>query len=78
MKHLLEETKYFTFEKEEEINGIKYELYLDDYGQSYVIAYKDPIDGEIIEIGCGTYNDYQDTLDYCVKKNKKRGKEFIL
>lgn len=75
MRHLLEkeENQYFTFEKEIVIDGIKYEIYNDDYGQSYIIAYEDPDTGETIELGCGTYCDYQDVLEYCVKHNK-RGK----
>lgn len=44
-------------------NGVEFEVYLDDYGQSYFLAWVDPKTGEIKERGCGTYNDYHSEIE---------------
>lgn len=53
---LLETNKYFTFEKEVECKGIKFELYNDDCGQCYVLAWTE--NGRVKSWSCGTFNDY--------------------
>lgn len=41
-----------------ELDGVKYEVYEDDYGQCYFFQYEE--NGELHEEGCGTYNpDYK-------------------
>lgn len=52
---LLQETEYFTFIESFEELGIYFEVYLDDYGQSYVLVWKDD-SGNVKEWCCGTYN----------------------
>jgi len=72
MEHYLETNDVFTFIKSVEHNGHIYEIYLDDYGQSYFIGYKDVITNEIEEICCGTYCDYEDTLEYIIEKQERK------
>ena len=72
MEHYLETSQYFTFIKSIEHNGRIYEIYLDDYGQSYVIGYKDIITDEIEELGCGTYCDYEYALEYIIEKQERK------
>lgn len=47
---------YFTFVKKVEKLGQEFEVYLDDYGQSFIIAWKSN-NGKIETFCCGTYND---------------------
>ena len=49
--------EYFTFEKEEIYKGVLFQIYRDDYGMSYHLAWKEP-NGEIKEWSCGMCNDY--------------------
>ena len=67
---LLPENQYFTLIETRVIDGIEYEVYNDDYGQSFHIAYKNPKTGTVEELGCGTYCDFKDTLDWLVERNK--------
>lgn len=55
-----------------ELDGEKYDVYLDDYGQCYYFKYTDE-NGEIKEIGCGTYNfNYrQEIIDFHKWRFKK-------
>ena len=53
----------FQFVKLENCKGINFEVYSDDYGQSYVLAWIDPRTKEIKEWCCGTYNDYHNDMD---------------
>ena len=85
MKTLLETSTYFTYVKTEVVSGIEFEVYLDDYGMSYVLAWRDPINNTICEWGCGTCNDYHiemlDIANYLVKnltKESGNSKEKIL
>lgn len=71
-KHLLETDDYFTYEKTTMCNGIKFEIYLDDYSMSYVLAWKDKITGEICKWNCGMCNNYEvDMHDIAERENKK-------
>ena len=45
--------------KEEDCEGIVFQIYIDDYGQSYHLAWRDPNTNEIKSWCCGTYNDYE-------------------
>ena len=49
--------EYFTFEKEEIYKGVLFQIYRDDYGMSYHLAWKES-NGEIKEWSCGMCNDY--------------------
>ena len=53
----------FKFVKLENCKGINFEVYSDDYGQSYVLAWIDPRTREIKTWCCGTYNDYQNDME---------------
>ena len=59
--HLLDNeiNEYFKPVKWENCKGINFEIYADDYGQSYVLAWIDPRAKEIKQWNCGTYNDYR-------------------
>jgi hypothetical protein len=56
--HWLRETKEFRFYSAEEYDGELFEVYVDDYGQSFVLAWIDPVDCKVQEWSCGLYNDY--------------------
>lgn len=75
MKTLLETSTYFTYVKTEVVSGIEFEVYLDDYGMSYVLAWRDPRNNTICEWGCGMCNDYHiemlDIANYLVKNLTK-------
>ena len=66
--------EYFTFEKEEICKGVLFQIYRDDYGMSYHLAWKEP-NGEIKEWSCGMCNDYywdmEDIAEYINKKKEK-------
>ena len=57
-------------------DGSRYEVHLDDYGQSYFIVYT-TVDGNTSEAGCGSYcTEYIETIEYlhnCYSK-KMEGK----
>ena len=63
--HLLENeiNENFKFVKTENCKGVNFEVYLDDYGQSFVLAWIDPHTKEIKQWCCGTYNDYQNDME---------------
>lgn len=67
MKTLLKTDEYFTFVKKETCKGVEFEVYIDDYGMTYVLAWKDET-GEVNTWGCGMCNDYhiemEDIADY--------------
>ena len=62
----------FTFLKTEKYKGISFDIYMDDYGQSYTLAWIDPNTEEISKWCCGTYNgfkdDMEDIADYILRK----------
>lgn len=68
---------YFTFVKKEKHLDTTFEIYCDDYGQSYVLAWKE--NGKVQEWCCGTYNDYEmeieDIAYYTCIKKINRGEE---
>ena len=45
------------------LKGINFEVYLDDYGQSYVLAWINPRTKKIEQWCCGTYNVYQNDME---------------
>ena len=49
IKPLLEKelNEYFTFEGRKTIDGVDIDVYCDDYGQNYVLAWLDPINNEV-------------------------------
>ena len=55
----LSEDESLEFVKEENCKGIVFQIYMDDYGQSYHLAWRDPNTNEINSWCCGTYNDYE-------------------
>jgi hypothetical protein len=56
--------EYFTFIEYEECLGIRFEVYLDDYGQSYHLAWINPNTREKEKWCCGTYNNnYKETIE---------------
>lgn len=64
----------FSFIKKEVYEDVEFEVYLDDYGQSYFLVWLDPTTGELQEWGCGTYNDYHfDMEDIAAHVNKLKG-----
>ena len=71
-KGILEKDPRYPLIESKTINGILYEVYLDDYGQSYFIKWLDPKTHEISEAGCGTYCGYEDTLEYLVEIHTKK------
>lgn len=74
MSHLLDTSDYFTYEKTEICKGIEFEIYRDDYGMSYFLAWRDPQTNKVKEWCCGTCNDYhwdmEDIADYILEQNK--------
>ena len=74
--HWLKEDDTFKFYSAEEYDGVLFEVYVDDYGQSFHLAWIDPETCEIQEWCCGSYNDYYfDMEDIAASVNEKRGKE---
>lgn len=64
----------FSFIKKEIYEDVEFEIYLDDYGQSYFLVWIDPITKELQEWGCGTYNDYHlDMKDIAAHVNRLKG-----
>ena len=55
----LEENENFKLVRCEVVKGIQFQIYLDDYGQSYHLAWRDPLTDEVKSWCCGTYNDYK-------------------
>ena len=74
MELWLKEDEYFKFVKEIECKEVIFQLYLDDYGQSYHLAWRDPKTNEVKSWCCGTYNSYEwdieDIADYI---NEQKG-----
>ena len=50
--------EFFTFHKHETCQDILFDVYYDDYGMSYHLAWISPRTGEIKEWSCGMCNDY--------------------
>ena len=64
----------FSFIKKEIYEGVEFEIYLDDHGQSYFLVWVDPITKKLQEWCCGTYNDYYfDMKDIAAHVNKLKG-----
>ena len=63
--HLLDNeiNESFKFLKTEYYKGMNFEVYVDDYGQSYVLAWINPHTKEIEQWCCGTYNDYHNDME---------------
>ena len=75
-KHLLETSQFFTFEEYINYEDINFELYYDDYGMSYFLAWVDPISGETKEWSCGMGNDYKyDLIDIAMSIKKQKGEK---
>lgn len=55
----LSKNESLEFVKEENCKGIVFQIYMDDYGQSYILAWRDPNTNKINTWCCGTYNDYE-------------------
>lgn len=65
----------FKFFKYETNKGIDFEVYIDDYGQSFTLAWIDPITNAISQWCCGAYNDYRwDMEDIAIYVNKRKEK----
>ena len=62
-KKLLKTDDVFHYETTIIKNNIEFEIYADDYGMSYFIAWKDPITKEVKEWCCGMGNDYETDLE---------------
>lgn len=58
---------YFTFVKKVTKLGQEFEIYLDDYGQSFIVAW---LENDVVqEVGCGTYNsDWEIMVEYFALK----------
>lgn len=61
-------TKEYSYIGYFNIDDKRYELYDDDYGQTYVIEYFDKENNKQ-EICCGAYCNYMSTLEYIIGKN---------
>ena len=74
MAHYLEkeENEYFTYFKEFKENGRRYEIYDDDYGQCFVIAWRDVETGDIDQWSCGAYNDYVLDLESIIESQNRK------
>lgn len=57
---------YFSFEGSTIYKGHLINLYMDDYGQCWVIQFME--DGELKEEGCGTYCDWRDYVEWRFRK----------
>lgn len=55
-------------------DGITFQIFLDDYGQSYLLVWEDPITHKEESWCCGTYNDYQNDLEDIAKYINERRK----
>lgn len=76
--HWLKEDKVFRFYSAEEYDGVLFEVYVDEYGQSFHLAWIDPETCKIQEWCCGSYNNYRfDMEDIAALVNKKRGKKHV-
>lgn len=77
--HLLDDSDMCQFFKHEECDGEKFEVYLDDGGQSFHLAWIDPIDNQTKTWCCGTYNDYhfdmEDIAESIKRKREQNGEE---
>lgn len=74
--HLLDESDMCKFFKSEEYDGELFEVYLDDYGQSFHLAWRDPLNDQVKTWCCGTYNDYHWDMEGIaahIKKQREKG-----
>ena len=62
-KKLLKTDDVFHYETTITLNDTNFEVYVDDYGMSYIIAWKDPITKEVKEWNCGMGNHYENDLE---------------
>lgn len=53
-------------------DGITFYVFFDDYGQSYLLVWEDPITHKEGLWCCGTYNDYQNDLEDIAKYINER------
>ena len=62
----------FAFEKHELCDGILFDIYYDEYGMSYHLAWISPRTGEVRKWSCGMCNDYHiDMEDIALYENRK-------
>lgn len=67
-----EENESLSYEGDYLCLGLHFQLYSDDYGQCYVLYWKE--NGEIHSIGCGTYNPFwEDAMEYTAERLIKDG-----
>lgn len=57
--HMLEEDDNFKIYSTVMCGGYYFEVYLDENGQSFTLAWENPSTGEVQEWNCGAYNDYR-------------------
>jgi hypothetical protein len=66
--HLLETDENFKYYDTQMCKGLEFEIYMDDYGQSWHLAWIDPHTKEVNSWCCGSYNsfifDMEDIADY--------------
>lgn len=73
-EYWLEETDTFKFFSQEEVDGEPFQVYLDDYGQCFHLAWFDPITNELQQWSCGSYNTYlwdMEDIAAHIKKQKE-------
>lgn len=76
LKDLIEDGDKLVYLETISWDGISFEIYFNDYGQSYILMWKDPYTEKINQWNCGTYNDnYQmdlkDIARYINERNNK-------
>ena len=78
-KEFLIEDEGLEFFKVEVVSGIYFEVFLDEAGQSFHLAWVDPRTGEIKTWCCGAYNDYrwdmEDIAEHIIRKREQNGEE---
>ena len=73
--HWLIEDDNFKFYSAEEYDGVLFEVYMDDYGQSFHLAWVDPETLKIESWSCGSFNSYiWDVEDIARHVDRKRRK----
>ena len=79
-KLLLETNEYFTFFCHEKCGKRRFQIYVDDYGQCYVIAWEE--EGQVRQWACASYGSYyydmQDIAQYLNEKEGKHNIEYYL
>lgn len=76
--HWLSENSSFKFYSAEEYDGELFEVYIDDYGQSFVLAWIDPVDRKVQEWNCGSYNSYifdMEDIAASIKERRNQGNQ---